>query len=42
MKLVTLNDVEELFAVLNSITERWGDNTDILKEPYNSPLNGKS
>ena len=41
MKLVTLNQVDELIAVLDSITERWGDNTDILKEPYLSPLNGK-
>lgn len=42
MKLVTLATVEELFVVLDSINEKWGDNTDILREPYHSPLNGKS
>jgi tRNA-dihydrouridine synthase len=42
MKLVTLATLEELFVVLDSIYEKWGDNTDILKEPYHSPLNGKS
>lgn len=42
MKLVTYNEIAALYEVLDSINEKWGDNTDILNEPYHSPLNGKS
>jgi len=41
MKLVTIDNVADLLLVLDSIVERWGDNTDILNEPYRSLLNGK-
>lgn len=38
MKLVTLDDVEALCEVLDSINDTWADNKDILSEPYASPL----
>jgi nifR3 family TIM-barrel protein len=41
MQLVTLSNVDELLAVIDTIADRWGDNTDILHQPYQSPLSGK-